>query len=91
LILVSVLVLVDLIENCELVNLSNSCPSLNLPSEFDDPDTEARSLYVRYWQKKLENNKEILFPEDLVIEVVASTEQFSFAYLKEALYVNLFF
>lgn len=57
-------------------------------SEFDDPDAEERTLYVRYWQKKLENNKEILFPEDLVNEVVGSTEHFSFAYMKEALYVQ---
>jgi hypothetical protein len=56
------------------------------PSKFDDPDSEERTLYVRYWQKKLENNKEISFPEDLVKEVVDTTKRFSFAYLKEALY-----
>ncbi|KAF8238855.1 P-loop containing nucleoside triphosphate hydrolase protein [Tricholoma matsutake] len=57
--------------------------------EFDDPDAEERTLYVRYWQKKLENNKEILFPEDLVNEVVGSTEHFSFAYMKEAFVSSL--
>lgn len=56
-------------------------------SEFNDPDGEERTLYVRYWQKKLENNNDISFPEDLVKEVVDSTNLFSFAYLKEALYV----
>jgi hypothetical protein len=87
-ILASALVPVDLIENCELINSSDLPPGLNHCSEFDDPDSEERTLYVRYWQKKLKNNKEISFPEGLVIEVVDSTEDFSFAYLKEALYVQ---
>jgi len=57
--------------------------------KFNDPDDEDRTLYVRYWQKKLENNKEISFPEDLVKEVVDSTKLFSFAYLKEAFVSSL--
>ncbi|KAJ7044520.1 P-loop containing nucleoside triphosphate hydrolase protein [Mycena alexandri] len=51
---------------------------------FDDPDLEERKLYVRYWQDKLKINKGIEFPDALVDEVAEQTEQFSFAYLKEA-------
>jgi hypothetical protein len=58
-----------------------------LCSKFDDPTREERVLYVKYWQDKLESNKEIEFPDALVDEVADLTDQFSFAYLKEALYV----
>lgn len=59
----------------------------NQCSLFDDPDQEERTLYAKYWQKKLESNEDISFPDELVTDVAASTDQFSFAYLKEALYV----
>jgi hypothetical protein len=44
-------------------------------------------LYVEYWQKKLRHNKDISFPNTLRDEIVNLTGDFSFAYLKEALYV----
>ncbi|KAJ7638930.1 P-loop containing nucleoside triphosphate hydrolase protein [Roridomyces roridus] len=51
---------------------------------FDDPDRDARLLYCKYWQDKLQNNKEIDYPDALVEEVADMTDRFSFAYLKEA-------
>ncbi|KDQ64302.1 hypothetical protein JAAARDRAFT_683411 [Jaapia argillacea MUCL 33604] len=51
---------------------------------FDDPNREERTLYCKYWQKKLETNPDIDFPDSLVDEAVETTEDFSFAYLKEA-------
>ncbi|KAJ7178962.1 P-loop containing nucleoside triphosphate hydrolase protein [Mycena filopes] len=56
---------------------------------FDDPDLEERKLYVRYWQNKLKTNKDIEFPDSLVDEVAEQTQQFSFAYLKEAFVSSL--
>ncbi|KAH7914417.1 P-loop containing nucleoside triphosphate hydrolase protein [Hygrophoropsis aurantiaca] len=54
---------------------------------FDDPDYDGRELYAKYWQGKLKSNKAISFPDSLPGEVAALTAGFSFAYLKEALYV----
>ncbi|CCL99408.1 uncharacterized protein FIBRA_01426 [Fibroporia radiculosa] len=51
---------------------------------FDDPDREERTMYARYWQNKLKSNKSVDFPNGLVEEIAASTDKFSFAYLKEA-------
>ncbi|KAF5322526.1 hypothetical protein D9619_000647 [Psilocybe cf. subviscida] len=51
---------------------------------FDDPNEYERTLYVQYWQKKLESNKDVDFPNSLVAHVAQATEKFSFAYLKEA-------
>lgn len=45
-------------------------------------------LYAKYWQEKLKDKDEISFPESLVEEVADLTQGFSFAYLKEALYVG---
>lgn len=56
-------------------------------SLFDDPDEDERTLYIQYWQGKLHSNKDISFPDSLVKEVASKTTGFSFAYLKEALYV----
>jgi len=56
---------------------------------FDDPDPEERVLYAKYWQEKLKGNKNISYPDLLVDEVASSTEQFSFAYLKEAFVSSL--
>jgi len=42
-------------------------------------------LYVQYWQNKLKGNTDIDFPDTLVQEIADITDQFSFAYLKEAL------
>ena len=46
-------------------------------------------MYAQYWQEKLKGNNDIPFPDSLVEEVAGTTEGFSFAYLKEALYVSL--
>jgi len=56
---------------------------------FDDPDLEERTLYCRYWQKKLQSNKNVSYPDELVDEIAKSTEQFSFAYLKEVFVSSL--
>lgn len=45
-------------------------------------------MYAKYWQKKLDSNKDVYFPDTLVDDVAESTEGFSFAFLKEALYVS---
>ncbi|KAG7449020.1 P-loop containing nucleoside triphosphate hydrolase protein [Guyanagaster necrorhizus] len=65
------------------------------PSRFDrkflfgDPDQEERGLYAKYWQRKLQANKDVSFPDSLVNEVAAATDRFSFAYLKEAFVSSL--
>lgn len=51
---------------------------------FDDPNTAARTLYVQYWQNKLKDNEDVVFPDSLVQEIAKTTHRFSFAYLKEA-------
>ncbi|TFK22343.1 P-loop containing nucleoside triphosphate hydrolase protein [Coprinopsis marcescibilis] len=51
---------------------------------FDDPDLDERKLYVIYWQKKLEGNPDVDFPDKLVDDIAKLTDRFSFAYLKEA-------
>ncbi|KAJ7094601.1 P-loop containing nucleoside triphosphate hydrolase protein [Mycena belliarum] len=51
---------------------------------FDDPNRDERALYAKYWQEKLKTNDGIEYPDALVEEVADKTEQFSFAYLKEA-------
>ena len=56
-------------------------------SLFDDPNKAARVLYAQYWQRKLKDNKDVSFPDSLLTVIADETERFSFAYLKEALYV----
>ncbi|KAG6869338.1 hypothetical protein C0993_000091 [Termitomyces sp. T159_Od127] len=56
---------------------------------FDDPDLEGRTLYAKYWQNKLKDNKNISFTDKLVDDIAVSTEKFSFAYLKEAFVSSL--
>lgn len=60
-----------------------------LRSLFDDPDPTERKLYCQYWQNKLASNDEIDFPDSLLDEIVDITDKFSFAFLKEGLYVHL--
>ncbi|THH15203.1 hypothetical protein EW146_g5223, partial [Bondarzewia mesenterica] len=55
-----------------------------LYSLFDDPNLAARTLYVQYWQEKLKDNQDVVFPDSLVKEIAETTDRFSFAYLKEA-------
>ncbi|EXJ95656.1 hypothetical protein A1O1_00778 [Capronia coronata CBS 617.96] len=60
------------------------------PSRFDrkylfsDPDFDQRVKYCQYWQKKLEDNKEIEFPDEICPAAAEITDGFSFAYIQEA-------
>ncbi|TDZ67934.1 putative ATPase YjoB [Colletotrichum trifolii] len=60
------------------------------PSRFDrkyyfpDPNLEQRVDYCKFWQKKLESNKEIDFPDKLCTAIAKITDKFSFAYIQEA-------
>lgn len=56
---------------------------------FDDPELPARLLYAQYWQGKLKDNEDIDYPDSLAQKIADSTEQFSFAYLKEAFVSSL--
>lgn len=60
-----------------------------MSSLFDDPALPARLLYAQYWQGKLKDNEDIDYPDSLAQKIADSTEQFSFAYLKEALSVHI--
>ncbi|KAF2833650.1 P-loop containing nucleoside triphosphate hydrolase protein [Ophiobolus disseminans] len=65
------------------------------PSRFDRkylfplPDQGERALYAQYWQKKLKDKKSIEFPVKLCNAIAEITEDFSFAYLKEAFVATL--
>lgn len=65
------------------------------PSRFDRkylfplPDLEERKLYCEYWRKKLQDKPTIRFPEKLCPAIAEITEDFSFAYLKEAFVASL--
>ncbi|KAG8706052.1 hypothetical protein FRC08_001300 [Ceratobasidium sp. 394] len=60
------------------------------PSRFDRkytfsaPNRDQRVQYAQYWRGKLENNKDISFPDSLVEKIADQTAGFSSAYLKEA-------
>ncbi|KAK4890923.1 hypothetical protein LTR28_002533, partial [Elasticomyces elasticus] len=60
------------------------------PSRFDrkyyfpDPDMQQREKYCHYWQKKLSDNKEVEFPDELCTAIAKITDDFSFAYIQEA-------
>lgn len=54
-------------------------------STFPNPTKEQRVDYARYWQNKLKDNHDIEFPDSLVDEFASKTDDFSFAYMKEAL------
>jgi len=72
---------------------TSACSSFSLSklthcfSLFDIPDTEERALYCKYWQHKLESNKDLDFPDSLVQSIAEATDKFSFAFLKEV-FVN---
>ncbi|KAF9730528.1 ATP-dependent Zn protease [Paraphaeosphaeria minitans] len=65
------------------------------PSRFDRkylfplPNKGERALYAQYWRHKLKNRKSIDFPSTLCDAVAEITEDFSFAYLKEAFVATL--
>lgn len=65
------------------------------PSRFDRkylfplPSTEERVLYCEYWRSKLASKPSIKFPKKLCPAIADITEDFSFAYLKEAFVATL--
>ncbi|ORY11231.1 P-loop containing nucleoside triphosphate hydrolase protein [Clohesyomyces aquaticus] len=65
------------------------------PSRFDRkylfplPNKEERSLYAQYWRNKLKDKKTIDFPAKLCDPIAEITDDFSFAYLKEAFLATL--
>jgi transitional endoplasmic reticulum ATPase len=65
------------------------------PSRFDrkylfpNPDEPQRVQYAHYWQKKLESNKGIEFPDALCEGIASITDGFSFAYIQEAMVASL--
>ena len=65
------------------------------PSRFDRkylfplPDLDERILYCEYWRKKLADKPAIKFPQKLCPAIAGITDDFSFAYLKEAFVATL--
>ena len=65
------------------------------PSRFDRkylfllPDLDERILYCEYWRKKLADKPSIQFPQKLCPAIAGITDDFSFAYLKEAFVATL--
>ena len=65
------------------------------PSRFDRkylfplPSSEERALYCQYWRGKLKNKPAIKFPKKLCPAIAGITQEFSFAYLKEAFVATL--
>ena len=66
----------------------------NRPSRFDRkynfpvPDFDERVLYAEYWREKLKT-KPVDFPKALSTKIAKITEDFSFAYMKEAFVASL--
>ena len=67
----------------------------NRPSRFDrkynfpNPDYSERVLYSEFWRKKLQDKEAVDFPKVLSPEIAKITEDFSFAYMKEAFIATL--
>jgi hypothetical protein len=67
----------------------------NRPSRFDRkynfplPSYEERILYSEFWRKKLQDKQGVDFPKVLSPEIAKITEDFSFAYMKEAFIATL--
>ena len=57
--------------------------------EFPLPSLHERILYCQYWKHKLQNKPSIEFPQELCPAIAEITEDFSFAYLKEAFVATL--
>lgn len=60
-------------------------PNSTDTSSFPNPTKDQRIDYARYWQDKLKDNHDIEFPDALLDEFASKTDDFSFAYMKEAL------
>jgi hypothetical protein len=67
----------------------------NRPSRFDRkynfplPKFEERVLYSEFWRKKLQDKEAVDFPKALSPKIAKITEDFSFAYMKEAFIATL--
>lgn len=65
------------------------------PSRFDrkylfpNPNEPQRVAYAHYWQTKLEDNKDLDFPDALCEAIASITNGFSFAYIQEAMVASL--
>jgi transitional endoplasmic reticulum ATPase len=65
------------------------------PSRFDrkyffpNPDFDQRVQYAQFWQRKLESNKDVEFPDELCKKIAGITDDFSFAYMQEAFVASL--
>lgn len=65
------------------------------PSRFDRkygfalPSFEERVMYCDFWRAKLQNNQSIRFPKKLGQAIADITNDFSFAYMKEAFVMTL--
>ena len=65
------------------------------PSRFDRkylfplPSEEERVMYCKYWREKLQGKPSIQFPKKLCYAIAGITQDFSFAYLKEAFVATL--
>lgn len=65
------------------------------PSRFDrkyyfpNPDFKERVQYAKFWQDKLEDNKDLDFPDSLCTKIAEITDKFSFAYMQEAFVASL--
>ena len=65
------------------------------PSRFDRkylfplPSEDERVLYCNYWREKLKNKPSIDFPKKLCVAIAGITQDFSFAYMKEAFVATL--
>jgi ATP-dependent 26S proteasome regulatory subunit len=51
---------------------------------FDVPSRDERIQYAEYWRHKIRNNKKVDFPQQMSSRVADITNDFSFAYMKEA-------
>ncbi|OAL34645.1 hypothetical protein AYO20_06062 [Fonsecaea nubica] len=60
------------------------------PSRFDrkylfgNPNLAQRVQYCHFWQKKLRDNKDLEFPDEICTAAAKITADFSFAYIQEA-------
>ena len=67
----------------------------NRPSRFDrkynfpNPDYNERVLYSEFWRKKLQDKEAVDFPKVLSPAIAKITDDFSFAYMKEAFIATL--
>jgi transitional endoplasmic reticulum ATPase len=65
------------------------------PSRFDrkyffpNPNHDERVQYAQFWQGKLNDNKDVDFPDKLCSRIADITDKFSFAYMQEAFIASL--